>query len=434
MQKWARRNEKDKTLTMKKFYTTAILVALTILNAAGQSLTIDSCYSMAKKNYPLIKQYDLIETTKDYTLSNANKAYLPQLSVKAIEGYIFGGTSSLGLGPEAPGSSNLKFIGIAQLNQTIWDGGATKTQKNIINASSEVDKASIDVALHELRTRVNQLYFGILIVDEQLAQLEVQNSILNNNASRVRQLNENGLAYSTDLKEINVEQLKLNQKKTEFRYTRNGYLSVLSLMIGVKLDDQAILIKPQVSEPLPDLTLSRPELKLYQSQRELITAQYGMQRVGAMPKIGLLGAALLVTPGLGTHATGSSSVGVAGLSASWSINSLYKNGNEKGLTQQSLNKIAIQEETFTFNINLQRSQTSANIEKQRAILAEDEEIVTLTKSIRESYETRYNTGTAAMLDVLNATAKESDARAQKAMHEIQLLMAINESKTISGNK
>ena len=79
------------------------------------------------------------------------------------------------------------------------------------------------------------------------------------------------------------------------------------------------------------------------------------------------------------------------------------------------------------------TQASANIEKQKAILSEDEEIVSLRKTIREGYQVKYNTGAGPLIDLLNATEKESEARAQKALHEMQLLMTLYDYKTISGN-
>ena len=409
----------------------AMYLLLIGVSVRAQVLTLDSCYALAERNYPLVKQYALIEKTKEYTLSNASKAYLPQLSITAIEGYIFGGLPTFG--PVESESSDFKFIGIAQLNQTLWDGGATKTQKQIIEASAESEKASVDVALHELNARVNQLYFGILLVDEQLIQLEVHGKILNNNVDRLRQLNENGLAYKTDLDEVRVEQLKLNQKKTELKYVRNGYVTMLSLLIGVKIDGQIILQKPEINSSVIDLSIARPELSLYKSQRNLVNAQAGMKQVSVMPKIGFLGAGVMLAPGIGGDAEGITSIGVAGLSASWSISGLYKNGNEKALTRQSLGKIDVQEETFLFNTKLQLSQTNATIEKQKAILAEDEEIVALRESIRESYQLKYEAGVGTLLDLLNATENESEARTQKSLHEMQLLVALAEYKMTTGN-
>jgi outer membrane protein TolC len=400
---------------------------ITVTSAYSQSLSIDSCYTLAVKNYPLIKQYGLIEKTKEYTLSNAGKAYLPQVSLTAIEGYIFGGF------PGTSEGGNFKFIGLAQVNQTIWDGGATKTQKNIINASAETDIASVDVQLHDLQSRVNQLYFGILLIDEQLKQLQIQDTILGNNLNRIKLLNENGLAYTTDVDEIKVEQLKLDQQRTEFNYTRTGYLTMLSLLIGVRISEQTTLQKPLISNQLADMQILRPELSLYKSQRNLVNAQAGMQRVNLMPKIGLLGAGVLLAPGISLGASKLSTIGVAGLSASWNISALYKNGNEKKLTEQQLNKINVQEETFLFNTNLQLSQVSANIDKQKAILGEDDEIVSLRQTIRQGYQIKYYSGAGPLIDLLNATQKESDARAQKALHEMQLLMTLYDYKTISGN-
>ena len=419
---------------MIRKYIVAVMYSMaTVGSATAQVLSIDSCYALAKKNYPLIRQYELIEKTKEYTLSNANKAYLPQLSITAIEGYIFGELPSFGPANVEAESSDFKFIGIAQLNQTIWDGGATKTQKKIITASSETEKASLDVAIYDLHARVNQLYFGVLLVDEQLMQLEVQNTILSNNVNRVKQLSDNGLAFKTDLDEIKVEQLKLNQHKTELKYVRNGYVMMLSLLIGAKITEPIILQKPAFNDSLPDLQIMRPELSLYKSQRNMVNAQSDLQRVSLMPKIGLLGAGVMLAPGIGSGENGATSIGVAGLSATWSIGGIYKRGNEKQLTQLSLNKINLQEETFLFNTKLQVAQTSADVEKQKAILAGDEEIISLRKSIRESYQLKYNTGSGSLMDLLNATEKESEARSQKALHEMQLLITISEHNTITGN-
>jgi len=152
-----------------------------------------------------------------------------------------------------------------------------------------------------------------------------------------------------------------------------------------------------------------------------------------MPKIGLLGAGVLIAPGVSLGNSNMSSFGVLGLSASWNIGALYKNSNEKELKQQSLMKLNVTEETFLFNTNMQLTQTSANIEKQKAVLSDDEEIVNLRKTIREGYQLKYNTGISPLLDFLNATEKESEARGQKALHEMQLLMTLYDYKTISGN-
>ena len=208
---------------------------------------------------------------------------------------------------------------------------------------------------------------------------------------------------------------------------------MLSLLIGAQINGQTILQKPAVSDQSSNPEIIRPERSLYKSQRNLVIAQSDMQRVNLMPKIGLLGAGVLLAPGINQGSSKATTIGVAGLSVGWNIGALYTNSNEKELTQQALNKINVQEETFLFNTRLQLTQTNANIEKQKAVLAQDEEIVNLRKIIREGYQLKYNTGAGPLFDLLTATEKESEARAQKALHEMQLLMTLYDYKTISGN-
>jgi len=412
---------------MRKLYFKYIGI-LFFITSQAQILTIDQSYQLAIENYPLIKQYELIEKSKEYTLSNANKAYLPQISLTAIEGYVFGDFPSLG---GSGNDSKFKFIGLGQVNQVIWDGGATKTQKKIINASSEIDKASLEVSLYDLRSRVNQLYFGVLLIDEQLKQLQIQNSIIANNIDKVKKLHENGLAYKTDVDEMKAEQLNLSRQKKDFEYTKSGYQTMLSYLIGKNINQEK-LGRPLNSSSI-DTIIKRPEQQLFANQRNLVNAQSDMQKVSLMPKVGLLGAGIALAPGINLGANKISTVGVAGLSVGWDVNGLYKNSNEKQLKEQNLKKIELQEETFLFNTRFQMNQKTADIERQKAILKDDDEIVKLRQTIREGYQLKYDTGAGPLIDLLNATEKEGNARAEKALHEIQLLMTEYEYQTIKGN-
>ena len=398
-----------------------ILGAVSVVHA--QKVSIDSCYAAAVQNYPMIARYDLIAKTEEYTLSNASKAYLPQVDLTGIAGYLF-----------TSGQSDSKLIGLAQLNQTIWDGGATKARKNTISANAEAEMANLDVSLYELRSRVNQLYFGILLTDQQLNQVEQHREVLNNSARRIREMNENGLAYQTDLDEIKVEQLSLNQQRTEFLYVKKGFIQMLSLLTGMSLDEQTVFEIPEAYELNAELSIHLPELSYFESQRSMIRAQDGMRKAGLMPKVGILGAGVLIDPEISLGPASLSSLGVVGLSAKWNISGLYQNGNKKKLSQLSLDGVDIQQETFLFNTRIQTSQTLLNVQKQKALLDEDQNITSLRKDIRKGYQLKYENGMASLLELLDATEKENQAMTNKSLHEMQLLMALYEYKTQTGNE
>ncbi len=404
-----------------------------ILQSNAQ-ITIDSCQEKAKANYPLIKQYDLIEKSTEYTLSNANKAYLPQVSLTGIGGYIIKGLPAISMpGQPAPEPEKVQMIGIAQINQVLWDGGATRTQKDVARANADVEKSNIDVSLFTIRERVNQVYFGILLIDEQLKQLDLLNDNLLRSYERVKLSKENGIAYQSDVDEIKAEILNLEQKRIEFIYTRKGYVQMLSLLTGQQLDDSVKPEKPVMNESLQTFQNNRPELTLYANQLKLIEAQSEISKVSLMPKIGLMGAGIFIGPGMNFGTSTINNLGIAGLSLSWKIDGLYRNSNNKDLDKIKYDRILNQQETFIFSNNLQLTQAASEIEKQKQIINNDDEIVKLKSDITKSYQLRFDNGMCSMNDLINAMNRESEARANQALHAVQLSMGMYNYKTISGN-
>lgn len=419
--------------TMFTKVTLIFVLAITFRPVSAQILTLTTCYEKAKQNYPLIKQYDLIDKSTEYTISNAGKAYLPKISVTGIAGYVIKGLPSLASSAAETSEDKFQFIGIGQLNQTIWDGGATHAQKEIIKASAEVDRAEIDIALHNIYERVNQLFFGILLMDEQLQLQGILTGNLKRNLNAVKLSNENGVGYSSDVDEVNVELLKVEQRVAEIQFVREGYINMLSMMTGEPLGATIKLEKPVVGSDLDNLKVNRSELNFYQFQRNQVEAQHALTRVSYMPKVGLLGAGIMVQPGFAFGPEKINSLAIAGLSLSWNTDGLYKSSNNRELSKISLDRISNQQETFLFNTKLQLTQQRSDIEKQRTIIAKDQQIVLLKSSIKNAYEQKYQNGMCTMNDLLLATNGETEARSNQALHEAQLLLSIYTYKTTSGN-
>lgn len=169
--------------------------------AAFSQLTIEECYAKAQVNYPQIKQYDLIEKSKGYDLSNAGKGYLPQITFSAKVSYQSDVTqlpidlSQLGIqGVSIPSLSKDQYGATVDLNQVIWDGGAIKSKKEDIRTSSEINKKSIEVELYSINERVNQVFFGVLLFDAQIEQNRLYQEELQRNYDQVSSWVQNGIA------------------------------------------------------------------------------------------------------------------------------------------------------------------------------------------------------------------------------------------------
>lgn len=413
---------------IKLFYSILLIIGPASLMA---QVSLDSCQVKARNNYPLIQQFDLLEQSKELTLSNANKAWLPQLDINLIGGVIAGMPSLSPTGSESSAEANL--ISIIQINQTIWDGGMTKANKTIIEANSEIERADLDVNLFAIEDRINNIYFGILLIDEQVAQLGLLLESLERNKKRVENAVDAGTAYTSDLDELKVEIINVNQKQIELRYNRQAYINVLAAMIGEPITEDQIFERPFFGQAIDSLDNNRPELRKFDNQRELIEAQAKLNKAKLMPKIGLLGFGVLLSPGVDFGASTLTDIVVAGVSVSWNLGPLYRNGNNKKLREINLQRVQNQEEIFLFNTNLELTQKEKELEKYLHLIAQDIELLKLKSSIKDAYVVKYENGISTMSAMLDKMNDENVAKQNKIVHEIQYLMTAYQYLNKTGN-
>lgn len=414
---------------MKRTIILLFTLIVTFTQASAQ-LSLEECQRLARENYPMIKQFDLIEKSKEMNLSNAAKTYLPQFSITAMASLIEG-IPEISMPNTGSENENYKFIGIANLSQTIWDGGNTRAQRKITSANAEVEKQNVEVMLYQINERINQLYFGILLTDEQLKQIDILDDNLDRNLKRAETARKNGTAYQSDLDAIKVEMLNSEQSRINLMAQRNAYIQVLSIMINKEISPTT-----KLETPNPIITtnnINRPELRLYEQQRLLYDAQNSAITSRYMPKIGLTGYAIGLTPGIKLANEKLDHLLMAGISVSWNIGGLYTKKNDRSLIQTSKLMVDVQQETFLFNTNLELKQTDNQIERSRQLMLKDDEIVRLRESIKRASEIKYENGASTMSDLLSDINAENLARQNKALHEIEYLMNLYNHKTTAGN-
>lgn len=418
--------------TPKLIRSLLIVSAFVFSGITKGQISLDDCHEKARKNYPLIQQFDLIEQSKEYTLSNANKAYLPQLSVSVIGGIIEGAPSFSAPG-ETASSDNMHLITVLQFNQVIWDGGMTKSAKDIAEAGAKIEHADVEVNLYAIKERINNLFFGILLIEEQLEQMEFVKGNLNKNMDIVSAAFNNGAAFQSDIDEIKVEILNLDQQITEMNFNRAAFIEMLSLLIGEPIEENTAFASPLISDDVTSLEIQRPELNLFTSQEEMIESQLKMERTNIFPKLGLMGFGTFIQPGIAFGADEMSQILVAGLSLSWEFGSIYKRGNNKKLAEVNRGKINNRRETFLFSTNLELTRVEQEIEKYESLMERDEQLVKLKSNIKDTYQSKYENGVTSMPELLIRINEENQAKQNFIVHEIQYLMAVYEYKTTSGN-
>ena len=395
-------------------------------------LTLDDCYMKAQANYPLIRQYELIEKSKDYNLSNAGKGYLPQITFSAKASYQSEVTEVPIAIPGIKGMNRDQYGATVDINQVVWDGGAIKSRSAGIRALSDVEAKALEVDLYAINDRVNQLYFGILLFDAQLAQNALFQEELGRNYEKIVSCVQNGIANQADLDAVKVEQLKAIQVKNQLTYQRNAYLDMLSAMTGETLGENVTLQKP-APVSFTGTSVQRPEFELFNAKINHLEEQNNEVNAALMPKLGVFLTGGYGNPGLNMLKSGFSAYYIAGVRLSWNLSSLYANKNNKQLIQNNMNSVATQRETFMFNTNMDISRRGHEINKYRDLMKYDDEIIALRTSVKQSSEAKMANGMLSGIDLMRDVTAEELAKQDKILHEIELLLAMYNYKWTVNN-
>ena len=424
--------------SMKKILF-SIVLALGVTNI--HAISLEECYSMVRDNYPLIKQYELTEAMSRYSFENAAMGYVPQISLSGQATY----QSDVTAFPEAF-DNLLKFAGVemvglshdqykVQLNitQTIWDGGYTKAQREAVKAQQEVSKLTLDKDMEALKTRVNQMYFGILVMESNLKTNLQMDTLMSANLASVQSAVSNGTAMQSDMDNIRVELLSLRQQRRQIETAVRIYKDMLAIMIGRKIEDDEIFEVPQVQLVDPNLNL-RPELQLFDARIKALDSQKRMLDVAIMPKFSFFAQGWYGKPGLNIFDDMANNTmswnGIAGISFKWDITGFYTRKNDLRKLDLSRRSIELQRDAYKWNTDIQQTQIQKEIDRMYEIKSSDDEIVDLRKSVRQASESKYRNGVITVNDLLRDIMNENNAMQERSRHELELLKNIYDLKVM----
>lgn len=416
-----------------------LLIIVTFLGVYSVNLyaqvSLGECREAARLNYPLILQYKLLDLTKDYRIENINRAYLPQISISAKATF----QSEVTKVPiNVPGMTIIpldkdQYGATLQAEQILWDGGVGKAQKEIVKASVLSDKKRVDSEVYQIYERVNQVYFGILLIDENLKLTNLFISELNRSLDKISAGVQTGLANQSDIDMVSVEILNATQKETELKSNRVAFLAMLNSLTGKKIESTDSFEYPENTEILSSVENLRPELEAFEAQKLFINSQKRAIDAKNMLKIGAFLQGGYGKPGLNMLKNEFDSYLIGGIKLSWNFGGYYTKRNEVAQLNLSTQLVDVQKSTFLFNLNIKNSQQLENLNKIRSMLKNDTEIIELRSRIAEASEAKFNNGTISLNDYISDLTKLDMVRRIKSAREIEYLNALYEYKNTLNN-
>ena len=421
---------------MKQFFLTLFAVVCTVASS-GQSL--EECRHLAREHYPEIRQYDLIAQTEQYNLSNAARAWIPQVTLSGQATYQSAtptypeafNTILQANGIEMAGISRDQYKIAVEVSQHIWDGGKSKADKAITEAEAEEQRSRVDVSLYDLQSRVDNLYFGILLLDERKAQTEALIEVLASNLARLQTYYKNGVAMQADVDAVEAELLTARQTLVQVESLRASYRRMLEIFIGQPLAAEN-LERPAMQQ-LQSRTSARPELALFEAQESKLEAQRKAINASLMPRFSAFAQGYYGYPGLDMFKSMVSSAwtpnAIVGVRMSWNIGAFYTKRNNLEKLNAAEKQIAVQRDVFLFNTQMLTTQDDGEIARLRQAIADDSRIVELRRRVRMAAESQLENGVIDATDLLRKITDETSASLARSTHEIELLQATYRLKT-----
>ena len=415
---------------MKKF---KYLFLLYCFSMNAQTLTLQQCYQLARENYPLIKRNDLLAKSKDYTVENASKAWLPQINILGQATYQSDVTQLPIKLPNATveplSKDQYKFF--ADVNQTIFDGGMIYNQKKIAELQSQTEIQKNEVELEKLKDRINQLFFGIIQTDEQINQLDLSKSDLQNGLKKAEAQLKYGTILRSNVDVLKAQLINIEQQQIELKSLKSSFIKMLSFFINKNLDENTQLEKPE--KLLLTNENNRPELKLFDLQKQLSESQKSLIKSKNLPKLGAFLQAGYGKPGLNMLKNEFDTFFIGGIKLNIPISGFYTKSNELALIDNQQQDIDIQKENFLFNQKFSMIQNSNDLEKIQKLIDKDIEIISLRESIKKASLAQLENGVINTNDYLREVNAEEQAKISKIKHEIQYLLTQYNLKTQLGN-
>lgn len=420
-----------------------IIVMMLLIPMAVVAQTLEDFQRAAEQNYPLIKQYGLIEQTTTLTVANIGKGWLPQVSVSAQATYQSDVVSwpeqmqtvyqQMGLDMKGLKKDQYR-VGI-DVQQMLFDGGTIKSQKAIAREQGQAREAETEVSLYQVRQRVNEMFFGLLLLDDQIQLNADQQELLSANEKKLASMLKRGTAAESDYLSVKAERLNAVQQMTSLQSQKQALSRMLSVFSGLEVK---ALVKPEVSvAESQKQEVHRPELKVIEALLRLTDAQEKALNAALMPKLGIFAQGYYGYPGYNMFEDMMSHKwswnGMIGARLTWNIGALYTRKNDKAKLDVQRSAYNVQRDVFLFNNQLEQIQQNEDIERYKKLMSDDEEIIRLRSSVRKAAESKLAHGIIDVNDLIREINQENSARVQQSMHEVQMLKEIYDLKYITNN-
>ncbi|MEZ7497730.1 TolC family protein [Flavobacterium sp. Arc3] len=410
------------------------LLLLPLLSIGQQTLSLEECYALSNKNYPIARQTNLLQQKSTLEIEALNKAKLPKVDLNAQATYQSDVTSlpiSLPNVTVNPPNKD-QYRATLDVNQLIYNGGLIDANAKIKEAQTKTLQQQTAVNLYQLKSRINQLYFSTFLLQERSTILVSKQEQLDSKIKEIASGIKFGAILPASEKVLEAEKLKIKQQLTEIKFDKKKALESLSSLTMSTINEDVTLVKPVINWEISTVN-NRPELQLFDLQNEQIEISKNTISKNNLPRVNAFGQAGYGNPGLNMLDNSFQTFYMLGLKANWNVFDWNKSKKEKDALVISEAIVTTEKETFLLNNNLQLQEMENEVNKLKEVISTDTDIISLREYVVKSSDAQLRNGVITSSDYLVELTNLYEAKTNQKLHEIQLLLAKANYQVIKGN-
>lgn len=404
--------------------------------ATGQALTLEQAYEQLYISWPLAEKADIERRASDWNRKIAESGRYPELRLSASASYrsdvIDVPFSSPGSDP--PVFSKDHYNLSMELNQTIFDGGRSRILSELEDHKSEVTQAEIRTEFLTVQNQMEQVWYGVLILQKQEESLQIMIEDLKNQLSVIRSKVQNGILLPGNEWSIQAEIIRIEQELSYLQGDIEAGYGVLGEMLGTDLTPDIELKLPMVSD-FESYTLAeivRPEYDLFNANLQRLDSQKRLAYSDVLPSVGLFATSAYGRPGLNVFDDDLQFYWIVGVRAQWSFRKTRTANMKREMLDLQKSSIDRDRNQFTRRVQSELIQTEEEIHSLNRQMRQDQELLLLRNDIVKEKKSQLENGVINSTEYITELHAENRARINLQIRKIRYIQAVSEYKTKKG--